>query len=121
MQGMRSRWRLLERADKPASSGPCELGTQMRLSLKHSLFGICAISALAAAIWVNSAQGQAYNRWGVFRERSLFGHPVDQRRCQIQEIGPNEIALDELLARVPTRVEAVSIYRFLVRRGQCAP
>jgi hypothetical protein len=66
-------------------------------------------------------KGQGYYRWGIFRERSLFGNPIDQRRCWIQEIAPNEIVFDELLVRVPTRVEAASAYRFLVGRGQCAP
>jgi hypothetical protein len=47
--------------------------------------------------------------------------PVDQRRCRVQEIGPDEITFDEILARRLTRTEALFEYRYLVSRGLCAP
>jgi hypothetical protein len=91
---------------------------KMRLFLRNTLVVIVAMSALGSGI--PSAQAQSYNRWGVFRERSLFGNLVDQRRCAIRELAPNQIVFDELLARVSTRFDAVSVYRVLVGRGQCA-
>ena len=81
---------------------------------------ILAIVGIAAAIWSTASTAQGYYRWGVFRERSFFGSPVDQRRCQVQEIGPFEFLPDELIARASTLAEAVSTYRFLVSRGLCA-
>lgn len=80
-----------------------------------------AIIGIATAIWKTASLAQDYYRWGVFRERSLFGIPFDQRRCRIQEIGSGEIICDELLARRTTRAEAALDYRFLVSRGLCAP
>jgi hypothetical protein len=112
---------LLERADSLQTADIRIGNLKMKLSLRPGLFGICAMSALAAVMGGNLAHGQGYNHWGVFRERSLLGQPVDQRRCQIEEIGSNEFAVQEILARVATRVEAASIYRFLVKRVQCAP
>jgi hypothetical protein len=97
----------------------------------HRIFGlaahdaemicILAIVGIAAAIWTTAAAAQGYYRWGVFRERSFLGIPVDQRRCRVQEIGPGEILPEELLARASTFAEAISTYRFLVSRGFCAP
>ena len=81
---------------------------------------ILAIVGIAAAIWSSASTAQGYNRWGVFRERSFFGIPIDQRRCQVQEIGRSEFLPDELLARASTLAEAASTYRFLVSRGLCA-
>ena len=82
---------------------------------------ILAIVGIVAGIWTTASVAQGYYRWGVFRERSFFGSPVDQRRCWVQEIGPAEFLPDELLARASTVAEAASIYRFLVSRGLCAP
>jgi hypothetical protein len=97
------------------------IGVQMRSSLRQELACVFTVCGITLVVWTNAAHGQSYYRWGVFRERGFLGNPIDQRRCRIQEIAPNEIVLDELLTKTPTQAEAVSAYRFLISRGQCAP
>jgi hypothetical protein len=61
---------------------------------------ILAITAVTATtIWATAAPSQGYYSWVVFRERSLFGMPFDQRRCRVEEIAPGQITVDEILAR----------------------
>jgi hypothetical protein len=83
---------------------------------------ILAITAVTAtAIWATEAPAQGYYSWVVFRERSLLGIPLDQRRCRVEEIAPGQITFDEILVQWPTRAQAFFAYRAFVSRGLCAP
>jgi hypothetical protein len=83
---------------------------------------ILAITAVTAtAIWATEAPAQGYYSWVVFRERSLLGIPLDQRRCRVEEIAPGQITFDEILVQCPTRAQAFFAYRAFVSRGLCAP
>jgi hypothetical protein len=94
--------------------------TRAQQMIRH--LTILAITAVTATtIWATEAPAQGYYSWVVFRERSLSGIPVDQRRCRVEEIAPGQITFDEILARWPARAEALYSYRVLVSRGLCAP
>ncbi len=82
--------------------------------------GAGAMAGIAALIWTTSSTAHGY-RWGVFREQSFFGTPLDYRRCRIQEIGPAQLIPGKLLARAATLSEAVSSYHMLIALGRCAP
>jgi hypothetical protein len=79
------------------------------------------LAVTATTIWATDAPAQGYYSWVVFRERSLLGVPLDQRRCRVQEIAPGQITFDEILVQRLTRAEAFFAYRALVSRGLCGP